>query len=75
MFWRRAGGISMSRTLRVVVLGLSFTAFAVAHHSAPTVYNLDQPVTLKGTVTKVEWQNPHIWCYIDVTDGAGNVTK
>jgi hypothetical protein len=65
----------MSRILRVAIFGFSFTVFAMAHHSTVTVYQMEAtPITLKGTVTKVEWQNPHIWCYIDVTDDAGNVT-
>jgi hypothetical protein len=41
---------------------------AQAHHSFPAQYDADQPVTLTGTVTKVEWTNPHIFIYIDVTD-------
>ena len=64
----------MSPVLRVFVFGLLFAAVAVAHHSTVTIYDMDQVVTLTGTVTNVEWQNPHIWCYIDVTDAAGNVT-
>ncbi len=63
----------MFRTLQTVVIGLCFTAVAGAHHSTAAVYFMDDPpVTLKGTVIKVEWQNPHIWTYIDVTDEAGN---
>ena len=65
----------MFRTLQFVVFVLCFTAFAVAHHSTEAVYHMDQTITLKGTVTKVEWQNPHIWCYIDVIDEAGNATN
>ena len=66
----------MFRTLKAVVIGLSFTAFAVAHHSTAAVYFMDdEPIILQGTVTKVEWQNPHIWTYIDVTDEVGNVTN
>ena len=65
----------MFRTLKAVVIGLCFTAVAVAHHSTAAVYFMDDaPITLKGTVTKVEWQNPHIWAYLDVTDEVGNVT-
>ena len=65
----------MLRTLQFVVFVLCFTAFAVAHHSTEAVYHTDQTITLRGTVTKVEWQNPHIWTYIDVTDETGNVTN
>jgi hypothetical protein len=41
---------------------------AAAHHSFPAQYDVDQPVTLTGKVTKVEWTNPHIFIYIDVAD-------
>jgi hypothetical protein len=39
-----------------------------AHHSFPAQYDASKPVTLTGKVTKVEWTNPHIFIYIDVTD-------
>jgi hypothetical protein len=45
-----------------------------AHHSFAAEFDVKQPITLKGTVTKVEWTNPHVWIYIDVTDAQGNVT-
>lgn len=64
----------MSRMSRVITFILSFAALAAAHHSASATYDMEKPVIkLKGTVTKVEWKNPHIWCYIDVTDADGKV--
>ena len=45
----------------------------LAHHSFSAEYDSDKPVTLKGTVTKVEWTNPHARFYIDVKDQSGNV--
>jgi hypothetical protein len=42
-----------------------------AHHSFAAEFDADKPVTLKGTVTKVEWTNPHIWVYLDVNDDQG----
>ena len=42
-----------------------------AHHAANTKYDENKPTTLKGTITKVEWMNPHIYFYIDVTDASG----
>ena len=46
---------------------------AVAHHSFAAEYDSKKPVTLKGTVTKVEWTNPHARFYIDVKDESGTV--
>lgn len=48
---------------------------AAAHHSFATQYDADAPITLTGTVTKVEWLNPHARFYIDVEDEEGNVTN
>jgi Family of unknown function (DUF6152) len=57
-----------------IVLGLLLSSVPVlAHHSFAAEFDVKQPVTLKGTVTKVEWTNPHVWFYIDVTDESGNV--
>jgi hypothetical protein len=44
-----------------------------AHHSFSAEFDVKQPVTLKGTVTKMEWTNPHVWIYMDVTDAQGAV--
>jgi hypothetical protein len=43
---------------------------ARAHHSFPAQYDESKPVMLTGTVTRVEWTNPHIFIYIEVADGA-----
>ena len=42
-----------------------------AHHSFDAEFDRKKPVTLKGTVTKLEWMNPHVWVYLNVTDAAG----
>jgi len=46
---------------------------ALAHHAFSAEFDADKPVKLAGTVTKVEWENPHAWFYIDVKDPAGKV--
>jgi hypothetical protein len=43
----------------------------LAHHSFAAEYDANKKVTLKGTVTKVDWMNPHIWIYLDAKDEKG----
>ena len=59
-----------------VCLGLSWLAVAPAwaHHSFATEYDRTRPVSVTGVVKKVEWQNPHIWFYVDVKDQRGKVS-
>ena len=47
----------------------------LAHHSFAAEYDSKKPVELKGTVTKLEWINPHAWIHIDVKDESGRVTS
>ena len=61
----------------VLVAASSFvcmTTAAVAHHGFDTEYDASKKLTLSGVVQKVEWQNPHMRVYVDVTDNAGKVT-
>ena len=48
---------------------------ASAHHSFAAEFDAAKPFKMTGTVTKVEWQNPHTFFYIDVTDEKGKVTN
>ena len=44
---------------------------AIAHHSFAAEFDSAKPVTLKGTITKVEWTNPHTYFYVDATNENG----
>jgi hypothetical protein len=46
-----------------------------AHHSFAAEFDADKPVKVVGTVTKIEWTNPHAWIYIDVMDDSGKVAN
>ena len=46
-----------------------------AHHAFSAEFDANQPVKLKGAVTKVEWTNPHIWIFLDVKGNDGKVVK
>jgi hypothetical protein len=65
--------------IRLVAMTLGLLAgtapFLLAHHSFSAEYDSNQPVKVTGVVTKVEWQNPHIWFFVDVKDNQGKVTN
>jgi hypothetical protein len=50
----------MFRVLQIASFCFCFAAVAVAHHNTLAVYLMNDTMTLEGTVTRVEWRNPHI---------------
>jgi len=68
----------MTRILLVVLLiGFSLAVASrpvAAHHSETAEYDATKPVKVTGTISKVEWLNPHVWFYVDVKDETGKVT-
>ncbi|MEP7355517.1 MAG: DUF6152 family protein [Acidobacteriota bacterium] len=63
--------MKLTRMLPIMALLLSGAAALLAHHSFDAEYDRSKPISLKGTVTKVEFMNPHIWIYMNVTDDKG----
>jgi len=65
--------------LKIVVLALALSRSLVLrlddHHAFAAEFDREQPMTVTGTVTKVEWTNPHIWVYVDVKGSDGTVTN
>ena len=62
----------------VVVAGFVLLLAALpvaAHHAFAAEFDVDKPVKVHGTVTKIEMVNPHAWIYVDVKDGEGNVVN
>ena len=67
----------MTRNLLTLLVGFSLIPVSHpvrAHHSETAEYDQSKPVKVTGTIKKVEWQNPHVWFYVDVKDESGKIT-
>jgi hypothetical protein len=69
----------MRRFVSAALLGASLcvgaASSASAHHSFSAVYDMDKPITVKGTIVSVKLTNPHSWFYVDVKNDAGTVER
>jgi hypothetical protein len=63
----------MKKLVTLVVLVVFHSMPLLAHHGRGATYDMKNRVTLKGTVSKVEWRNPHVIIYMDVKDTDGKV--
>lgn len=67
------------RSVRIAQVVSAFVAVVLlaapvrAHHSFATEFDADKPVTVKGTITKMDWVNPHSWLFIDVKGPDGKI--
>ena len=69
MTWRRrVAGIAVTTWLLAA-------AHVLAHHSLTGQFDPSKSVTLKGVITRVRWENPHVWIHIDVAQPNGAVVN
>src|SRR5215831_8219008 len=64
----------MTRNLLALFILIAVASPVFGHHSEAAEYDSTKPVKVTGVIKKVEWQNPHVWFYVDVKDEDGKIT-
>jgi len=67
--------LALYAILAAAVVVAAAPARLTAHHAFAAEFDSSKPVELKGTVTRLQWTNPHSWLYVDVPDAHGVVTS
>ena len=57
------------KTVFIALAVLAFAGTALAHHNMSAIYDFNDKVSMKGTLTKIDWRNPHIELIVDVKNG------
>jgi predicted small integral membrane protein len=65
----------MKLSLAFLALTFGTAGSALAHHSFAAEFDGNKPIRIEGTLSKLEWTNPHSWFYVDVKDEAANVVN
>jgi len=61
--------------LSVLAAACLVTSSALAHHSFAVAFDANKPITVEGVVTRVQWESPHSWIFVDVKDATGKVVN
>jgi hypothetical protein len=61
--------------IALVMFTVAIARPALAHHSFAAEFDANAPVVLKGTITRMEWINPHSWIHVEVKNPDGTVTE
>jgi len=59
----------------LVALGISLGLSAFPHHAFSSEFDASKPITLEGTITRIDWENPHVYFYVDVAAADGSVVN